>query len=66
MANDNQFSIMAIAALKEKTDNRKAKAIELYNSGKGLRLEAIAKQLGTSTRTVRRYLPDVNWRGNTK
>ena len=56
MANDNQFSIMAIAALKQKTDNRKAEAIALYDSGKGLDPNAIAKQLGISRRTVRRYL----------
>ena len=56
MANDNQFSIMAIAALKQKTDNRKAEAIALYDCGKGLDANAIAKQLGISRRTVKRYL----------
>ena len=60
MANDNQFSIMAIAALKQKTDNRKAEAIALYDSG--LDVNAIAKALGISRRTVKRYLkqPDTS------
>ena len=44
----------------EPTRERKARAIELH--AKGLGLEAIAKKLGTSTRSVRRYLPGVNWR----
>ena len=42
------------------TRERKARAIELH--AKGFGLEAIAKKLGTSTRSVRRYLPGVNWR----
>ena len=62
--NNNRFSLMALAALDRKTENRKAIAIALHDLGCGL--EAIAKELGTSTRTVRRYLPGVNWRGNTK
>ena len=52
--NTNRFSLMAIAALKAKTASTRSKAISLH--GKGLGLEAIAKELGTSTRTVRRHL----------
>ena len=55
MANDNQFSLMAIAALKKKTDNRKRQAIELDKTG--LDVNQIAKKLRCSRRTVKRYLP---------
>ena len=48
----------------EPTRERKARAIDLHAQGFGL--EAIAKKLGTSTRSIRRYLPGVDWRGNTK
>ena len=61
--NNNSFSLMALEALKVKTDSRKQRAIELH--AKGFGLEAIAAELGTSTRSVRRYLPGVNWSGNT-
>ena len=61
--NNNPFSLMALEALKVKTDSRKQRAIELH--AKGFGLEAIAAELGTSTRSVRRYLPGVNWSGNT-
>ena len=62
MGNNNPFSLMALAALDRKTGKRKARAIELHAKGWGL--EAIAKQLGTSTRSIRRYLPGVNWRNH--
>ena len=62
--NTNDFSLMALAALKRKTQNRKERAAELYDQG--LTLEAIAKEIGTSTRSVQRYLPGVKWLGNTK
>ena len=45
------------------TRERKSDAIALH--AKGLGLDAIAEELGTSTRSVRRYLPGVNW-GNTQ
>ena len=52
--NTNRFSLMAIAALKAKTASTRSKAIALH--AKGLDLDAIARELGTSTRSVRRYL----------
>ena len=61
--NTNEFSLMALEALRVKTAGRKARAIELHASGKSL--EAIAAELGTSTRSVRRYLPGVHWGGKT-
>ena len=64
MGNNNPFSLMALEALRVKTAGRKAYAAKLYDQG--LTLEAIAAELGTSTRSVRRYLPGVNWRGNAK
>ena len=54
--NNNPFSLMALAALKHKTAGRKQRAIAMHASGKSL--EEIAKQLGISTRTVRRYIAD--------
>ena len=57
MTNENQFSRMALAALKAKTNSRKAEAIALYDRGNGLDVNEIAKQLGLSRRTVKRYLP---------
>ena len=53
--NNNPFSLMALAALKHKTDNRKAKAVKFHDSG--LDVNQIAKKLGLSRRTVKRYLP---------
>ena len=56
MANNNTFSLMALEALKAKTDSRKAKAIELQKSG--LDVNQIKTKMGISRRTVKRYLPD--------
>ena len=56
MPNENQFSLMALAALKAKTDSRKAQAIALHKSG--LSINEIAKELGILRRTAKRYLPD--------
>lgn len=52
--NTNPFSLMAIAALKAKTANKRKQALILH--AQGLDLEAIATRLGISPRTVRRYL----------
>ena len=54
--NNNDFSLMALEALRVKTAGRKSEAIALHASG--LDANKIAKELGISRRTVKRYLPD--------
>ena len=63
MGNNNPFSLMALAALDRKTEKRKAQAVLHHKRGKSL--EQIALLLGVSTRSVRRYLPNVDWTVNT-
>ena len=49
-------SAKGIATFQHNRDQRRAKAIALYDSGNGLEVNEIAKQLGISTRTANRYL----------
>ena len=55
MGNNNQFSLMALEALRVKTDGRKAEAIALH--ARGLTVNEIKTKMGLSRRTVKRYLP---------
>ena len=49
-------SAKGIATFQHNRDQRRAKAIALYDSGNGLEVNEIAKQLGISRRSVNRYL----------
>ena len=44
------------AVIQRNRDQRRAKAIDLYDDGKGLDVNEIAKKLKCSRRTVKRYL----------
>ena len=49
-------SAKGVAAFQRQRDERKAEAIALYDSGKGLNPNEIAAKLGCSRRSVMRYL----------
>ena len=49
-------SAKGVAEFQRQRDERKAEAIALYDSGKGLNPNEIAAKLGCSRRSVMRYL----------
>ena len=53
--NNNEFSLMALEALRVKTSGRKVEAIALHKRGKSV--NEIKTKMGISRRTVKRYLP---------